>query len=64
MPKGTKVEKMYKAMKSEGMDKGKAAAIAQAKTGLSLATGKKPKNSMVAIADGNAAIARKVARKG
>jgi hypothetical protein len=43
MPKGTKVHKMYDAMVREGMDKGKAARIAQAKTGRSLATGKPPK---------------------
>ena len=43
MPKGTKVDRMYQAMKREGMDKGKAARIAQAKTGKSLATGKPPK---------------------
>ena len=36
-------EDMYKAMVREGMDKGKAARIAQSKTGKSLATGKKPK---------------------
>ena len=42
MPKGTKVDFMYKAMVREGMNKGKAARIAQAKTGMSLATGKKP----------------------
>lgn len=44
MPAGTKVDKMYEAMKAEGMDKGKAARIAQAKTGLALATGKPPKS--------------------
>lgn len=44
MPKGTKVEKMYEALKEEGMDKGKAARIAQSKTGLALATGKPPKH--------------------
>ena len=44
MPKGTKVDKMYTAMVSQGMSKGKAAAIAQSKTGKSLMTGKKPKN--------------------
>lgn len=44
MPKGTKVHKMYDAMVGEGMDKGKAARIAQAKTGKALATGKKPKS--------------------
>jgi hypothetical protein len=43
VPAGTKVDKMYEAMKAEGMDKGKAARIAQSKTGLSLATGKPPK---------------------
>lgn len=43
MPKGTKVEKIYTALKREGMPKGKAARIAQAKTGKSLATGKTPK---------------------
>lgn len=51
MPKGTKVEKMYQAIKrsskATGMSdknaKAKAARIAQAKTGKSLATGKKPK---------------------
>lgn len=44
MPKGTRVEKMYQAMIREGMDKGKAARIAQSKTGQALATGKKPKS--------------------
>lgn len=44
MPKNTKVHKMYQAMVDEGMDKGKAARIAQAKTGKALATGKKPKH--------------------
>jgi len=43
MPKGTKVHKVYDALRREGMDKGKAARIAQSKTGKSLATGKKPK---------------------
>jgi hypothetical protein len=43
MPKNTKVHKMYEAMKKEGMSEGKAARIAQAKTGKSLATGRKPK---------------------
>jgi len=43
MPKGSKVEKVYSALRREGADKGKAARIAQAQTGLSLATGKKPK---------------------
>ena len=44
MPKGTKVDKMYQAMVKQGMDKGKAARIAQSKTGQALATGKKPKS--------------------
>jgi hypothetical protein len=42
MPKGTKVHDMYDAMVAEGMAKGKAARIAQAKTGLALATGRPP----------------------
>jgi hypothetical protein len=42
MPKGTPVERCYTKLKgSKG--KGSAAAICQASTGLSLATGKKPK---------------------
>ena len=44
MPKGTKVHKVYDALTSKGMSKGKAARIAQSKTGKSLATGKKPKS--------------------
>ena len=43
MPKNSKVGKMYDAMVREGMDKGKAARIAQSKTGTSLATGRKAK---------------------
>lgn len=51
MPKGSKVEKVYKAVKKEkekeGMSEAEAkkhaAMIAQAKTGKSLKTGKKPK---------------------
>jgi hypothetical protein len=43
MPKGTKVHKVYDALRREGMDKGKAARIAQSRTGRSLATGKAPK---------------------
>lgn len=44
MPKGTKVHEVYDALKEkEGMDPGKAARIAQAKTGQALATGKPPK---------------------
>ena len=44
MPKGAKVHMMYDAMRKEGMSKGKAARIAQAKTGKSLMTGKKSKH--------------------
>lgn len=44
MPKGSKVHKMYEALLREGMTKGKAARIAQAKTGQALATGRKPKH--------------------
>ena len=43
MPKGTKVDKVYQALRDKGMPAGKAARIAQANTGKSLATGKKPK---------------------
>jgi len=50
MPKGTKVHKMYEGMVEHGMDKGKAARIAQSKTGKSLATGKKPKAKMKPMA--------------
>jgi hypothetical protein len=43
MPKGSKVEKVYTALTDKGMPKGRAAAIAQAKTGQALATGRKAK---------------------
>lgn len=43
MPKGTKVHKMYEGMREKGMSKERAAKIAQAHTGKSLKTGKKPK---------------------
>jgi hypothetical protein len=43
MPKGTKVEQVYEAVKRSGKSAGSAARIAQAQTGKSLATGKKPK---------------------
>ena len=45
MPKGTKVHQVYKALRREGADPGKAARIAQAQTGKSLKTGKPPKKS-------------------
>jgi len=44
MSKGTKVDQIYQAIKKKTGDKGKAARIAQAKTGKSLKTGKKPKS--------------------
>lgn len=43
MPKGTKVHRVYDALKRQGMPEGKAARIAQSKTGQALATGKPPK---------------------
>lgn len=43
MPKGTKVHKVYKALRREGASKGKAARISQHVTGKSLKTGKAPK---------------------
>ncbi len=44
MPKGTRVERMYEALKKKGKDKASAAKISQSVTGLSLLTGKKPKS--------------------
>lgn len=41
MPKGTKVDRLYQKLKSEGKDPGSAAAIAQSATGRSLRTGKR-----------------------
>lgn len=43
MPKGSKTHKMYEGMRKAGMPKMKAAKIAQAKTGKSLKTGKRPR---------------------
>lgn len=43
MPKNSKVHRMYQAMVDEGMPKGKAARIAQSRTGQALATGRKPR---------------------
>ena len=45
MPKGTPVHKMYEGLRKQGMSKGKAARIAQSKTGMSLQTGRPPKRS-------------------
>lgn len=49
MPAGTKVEKVYQALLREGKSKASAARIAQSQTGLSLATGKPPKNKRVKL---------------
>lgn len=43
MPKGSKVHKVYKALIRQGASRGKAARIAQSKTGQSLQTGKPSK---------------------
>lgn len=43
MPKGTKVDKVYQALLKQGKSKASAARIAQATTGKSLQTGRKPK---------------------
>lgn len=45
MPKGSKVDRVYQALRREGAGKGKAARIAQAQTGQALATGKPPKTT-------------------
>ena len=42
MPRGTSVDRVYRALLKKGKSKGSAARIAQAQTGLALATGKKP----------------------
>lgn len=44
MPKGTKVEKVYQALRREGKSEASAARIAQHQTGQSLKTGKPPKS--------------------
>jgi hypothetical protein len=44
MPKGSKVDKVYRALKREGYSKESAARIAQSQTGQALATGKAPKH--------------------
>jgi hypothetical protein len=43
MPVGSSVDRLYRALLGEGKSKASAARIAQAKTGLALATGKPPK---------------------
>ena len=42
-PKGSKVDKTYKALRRKGKSKASAAKIAQSVTGQSLKTGRKPK---------------------
>lgn len=42
MPKGTKVHRLYTKLRRQGKSKGSAARIAQARTGQSLKTGKRP----------------------
>jgi hypothetical protein len=44
MPEGTKVDKLFKALKSKGHSAKSAARIAQHQTGLSLQTGLPPKH--------------------
>lgn len=46
MPKGSKVDDVYQALRRQGKDEGTAARIAQAQTGQALATGKPPKKAM------------------
>lgn len=43
MPKGTKVHRVYEKLVKAGKSKGAAARIAQAATGKSLKTGRRPK---------------------
>ena len=43
MPVNSKVHKVYQALKRKGASSGKAARIAQSKTGQSLKTGRSPK---------------------
>ncbi len=45
MPTGTKVDDMFQALKREGHSVASAAKISQARTGLSLKTGRPPKKS-------------------
>lgn len=45
MPKGTTVERMYRALRRKGRSAASAAKIAQAQTGLALATGRPPKGN-------------------
>lgn len=53
MPKGTKVDKVFRALKRQGKGEGQAGRIAQAVTGLSLKTGKppRPRRKPIAMSD-------------
>lgn len=55
MPANSKVHKMFSAMVGDGMDKGKAARVAQSKSGQALATGKPSKKRRVPVARGRPA---------
>ena len=46
MPTGTRVEKMYEALKRKGYSKGKSARISPSRTGQALATGKPSKSKV------------------
>jgi hypothetical protein len=48
VPEGTKVDRIYEALKDKGYSKGKAARIAQSQSGQALATGKPPKHDYAA----------------
>jgi hypothetical protein len=43
MPEGSKVDRIYQALRKKGMSAERAAKIAQAQSGQALATGRKPK---------------------
>lgn len=47
MPRGTVVDRIYRALLKKGKSKESAAKIAQAASGLALATGKPPKKKMM-----------------
>lgn len=43
MPRGSKVDRVFRALRRKGAGKGKAARISQSRTGQSLKTGKPPR---------------------
>ena len=47
MPAGSKVHRVYKALRRQGYSKGAAARMAQHKTGQALKTGRRPRRSKV-----------------